>query len=114
MQWTEIAGAGEAQRPDGDAPPLVDRRLHRPARPSADHPWRRDIEGYRTASRGGQTGRAAAMNSLWKLPQPWTPRHAPTAAWKTTERFSTSSHRRIAHQRGHFYFVKNGDISISL
>lgn len=36
---------------------------------------------------------------------------APTAPCKTRGRVSHSAHRRIT--RGHFYFVKNGDISIS-
>jgi hypothetical protein len=52
--------------------------------------------------------------SLWKLPEPWTLKNAPTAPWKTTEQFSTSFHRHCSYStRGHFYFVKNGDISIS-
>ena len=27
----------------------------------------------------------------WKLPRPWTLKNAPTAAWKTTEPFSTAT-----------------------
>jgi hypothetical protein len=30
---------------------------------------------------------------LWKLPEPWTPKTAPTAPWKTTEQVFHSSHR---------------------
>jgi hypothetical protein len=41
-------------------------------------------------------------------------KNAPTAAWKPTEQFSTSSHRQTLSlsDRGHFDFAKNGDISI--
>jgi len=55
MQWTEIAA------PVKPAPPAVRTRLssapHRPARPSADHPWRRDtrvIDRERALSRAAQ------------------------------------------------------------
>jgi hypothetical protein len=30
---------------------------------------------------------------LWKLPELWTPKTAPTAPWKTTEQVFHSSHR---------------------
>jgi hypothetical protein len=30
---------------------------------------------------------------LWKLPERWTPKTAPTAPWKTTEQVFHSSHR---------------------
>jgi transposase len=55
MQWTEIAA------PVKPTPPVVRTRLssapHRPARPSADHPWRRDtraIDRERALSRAAQ------------------------------------------------------------
>lgn len=55
MQWTEIAA------PVQPAPPAVRPRLssapHRPARPSADHPWRRDtraMDRERALSRAAQ------------------------------------------------------------
>ena len=55
MQWTEIAA------PVKPTPPAVRTRLssapHRPARPSADHPWRRDtrvLDRARALSRAAQ------------------------------------------------------------
>jgi len=55
MQWTEIAA------PVKSTPPAVRTRLssapHRPARPSADHPWRRDtraIDRERALARAAQ------------------------------------------------------------
>ena len=55
MQWTEIAA------PVKPTPPAVRPRLssapHRPARPSADHPWRRDtrpVDRERALSRAAQ------------------------------------------------------------
>jgi hypothetical protein len=55
MQWTEIAA------PVKPTPPVVGTRLssapHRPARPSADHPWRRDtqvIDRERSLARAAQ------------------------------------------------------------
>ena len=73
MQWTEITCAGEAH-----AGRVADPAVHRPA-------------SARSAERGppvaprhlGHSPRAGpvpgdpAMKSLWKLPQPWTPRTRP-------------------------------------
>ena len=38
---------------------------------------------------------------------------APTAPWKTRGRVFHSAHRPFSLERGHFYFAKKGDISIS-
>ena len=55
MQWTEIAA------PVKPTPPAVRTRLssapHRPARPSADHPWRRDMAPVFADLRQSQGGR---------------------------------------------------------
>lgn len=55
MQWTEIAA------PVKPMPPAVRTRLssapHRPARPSADHPWRRDLAPVFADLRQSQVGR---------------------------------------------------------
>jgi len=48
---------------------------------------------------------------LWTLPAPWTRRRAHRALQNARTRFAQ---RPQAITRGHFYFVKNGDISISL
>ena len=39
---------------------------------------------------------------------------ASTAPWKTTERVFHKRPQAIIVKRGHFYFAKTGDISISL
>jgi hypothetical protein len=55
MQWTEIAARG-APTPGATRPPLST-APHRPARPSADHPWRRDtraVDRERALSRAAQ------------------------------------------------------------
>ena len=61
MRWTRDSGAAaEAGAPAGDAPAARRRRgPASPARPSADHPWRRD--DYRTRPRARRLGRAAAQ-----------------------------------------------------
>jgi len=48
---------------------------------------------------------------LWTLPAPWTRRRAHRALQNARTRFAQ---RPQAITRGHFYFAKNGDISISL
>jgi hypothetical protein len=51
-------------------------------------------------------------NRLWTLPEPWTRR---ARAHRSLENHRTVFHSdHKASHRGHFYFVKNGDISISL
>ncbi len=48
----------------------------------------------RRHSRAGGKGRGGAMRTgLWKLPELWTHRAAPTAPWKTTEQVFHSYHR---------------------
>src|SRR4051812_6969524 len=68
---------------------------------------------HRSKTREGASGRdgRAAVTGVWKLPERWTRRARAHRPWKTTEQFSTSSH---THPRGHFYRVKNGDISNEL
>jgi hypothetical protein len=60
------------------------------------------------------------MKSLWTLPKPWTLKNAPTASCKThSARFAQRPQGPrlfllgTKNNRGHFYFAKNGDISIS-
>jgi len=48
---------------------------------------------------------------LWTLPAPWTRRRAHRALQHARTRFAQ---RPQAITRGPFYFVENGDISISL
>ena len=55
MQWTEIAAPVKPTPPP--KPPPLSTAPHRPARPSADHPWRRDtraIDRERALSRAAQ------------------------------------------------------------
>jgi transposase len=55
MQWTEIAAPGKPRPAPVRAP--LSTAPHRPARPSADHPWRRDtrlIDRERALSRAAQ------------------------------------------------------------
>jgi transposase len=55
MQWTEIAAPVKPTSPGGRTP--LSTAPHRPARPSADHPWRRDtraIDRERALSRAAQ------------------------------------------------------------
>jgi len=55
MQWTEIAAPVKPTPPA--ARPRLSSAPHRPARPSADHPWRRDTRGLdreRALSRAAQ------------------------------------------------------------
>ena len=58
------------------------------------------------------------MKSLWTLPKPWTLKNAPTASCKTHRtRFAQRPQGLMfvyqETKRGHFYFAKDGDISIS-
>ena len=59
------------------------------------------------------------MKSLWKLPEPWTPRTRPPLLGKLQNSFPQLPQApflfmvRKQNERGHFYFAKNGDISIS-
>src|SRR4051812_40867636 len=82
-------------------------------RAGGDHLWRHVVEDDRSKTREGASGRdgRAAVTGVWKLPERWTRRARAHRPWKTTEQFSTSSH---THPRGHFYRVKNGDISNEL
>ncbi len=55
------------------------------------------------------------MKSLWKLPQPWTRRTRPPLLGKPQNGFPQAPTGSLGFSfgRGHFYFAKNGDISIS-
>ena len=53
------------------------------------------------------------MTSLWKLPQPWTPRTRPPLLGNPQNGFHELPQAYRSFERGHFYFAKNGDISIS-
>ena len=96
-----------------DAAPAA--RACAPPRPCADHPWRHG--GFKARWRGRRAALAAGDRdepSLWKLPEPWTRR---ARAHRSLENYRTvfhSSHRHHSHGRGHFYRVKNGDISNEL
>ena len=110
MQWTEIAAPVKPTPAAGRTP--LSTAPHRPARPSADHPWRRDT---RAIDRERALSRRPAVKSLWKLTQPWTPTTRPPLLGKT--------HRTVFHElpqavslvqkgtflfreeRGHFYFA---------
>jgi thiamine pyrophosphate-dependent acetolactate synthase large subunit-like protein len=63
---------------------------------------------------------AVSDGGLWTLPVPWTRRARPPHLAKRADAFRTAPtgrhsfvSKRRRPTRGHFYFVKNGDISIS-
>jgi hypothetical protein len=101
MQWTEIA-APVKPTPAGGRTPLST-APHRPARPRADHPWRRDTRVIdRERMLTGPPSREASVEAAAAVDA----KNAPTAAWKPTERFPRAPTSRIARSEG--------DISISL
>ena len=114
MRWTEIAGERRGPR-RRRAPPIAPprRAAPRPRRvrryhPSADHPWHK-----RSGRAGPPTWQVRGpMKRLWKLPEPWTRR---TRAHRSLENYRTVFHElpqaSSSLGRGHFYRVKNGDIS---
>ena len=97
MRWTEIpAPPPKPARPAGDAPGRPAPAAH-PRAGAAERPITRgadSVDDYRTRLQLAAARRAWRPGSrergLWTLPEPWTRRHAPTAPWKTTERFSTA------------------------
>ena len=104
-------GAAAGRPPDGRA------------RPPAGAPAQARPRGRRRSSLASRTTRtarprrppiwvAAAVKSLWTLPEPWTRRARAHRSLENHRTVFHSAHR--ASHRGHFYFVKNGDISISL
>ncbi len=110
MQWTEIAAPLKpipaATRPPLSMAPPSARSAERGPSLASRHPRHRP--------RACAEPRRPTVKSLWKLTQPWTPRTRPPLLGKPTDGFSTSSHRPYgSFTRGHFYFAKNGDISIS-
>ena len=110
MRWTEIRRAGEAHAGREAAA-----AVHRPASArSAERGPSLASRHPRHRPRARAEPRRPAVKSLWKLPQPWTPRTRPPLLGNHRT-VSTSSHRqpRARFGRGHFYFAKNGDISIS-
>jgi transposase len=54
MRWTEIAAPVTSTPPAGR--PRLSSAPHRPARPSADHPWRRDMKAAFAEVRASQVG----------------------------------------------------------
>jgi hypothetical protein len=50
--------------------------------------------------------------SPWKLPEPWTRKACAHRSLETTEQFPQLPQALpFSYRRGHFYRVKNGDIS---
>jgi hypothetical protein len=100
MPWTEIAAPAKPT-PAAKRPPLST-APHRPARPSADHPWRRHS---RHRPRACAEPRRTAVKSLWKLTQPWTPRTRPPLLGKPPERVFHELPQAVSLvQKGTFLF----------
>ena len=103
MQWTEIAApvkphAGRGADAAVDRPASA-RSAERGPSLASRHPRHRP--GARAEPR------RPAVKSLWKLPQPWTPRTRPPLLGKPTERVFHELPQAVSSR-------SEGDISISL
>ena len=109
MRWTEIRRAGP---PTATARRRGALRIGPPAVGRA--PITRGVATRRAAERERALCRArASMKRPMEAAGAVDAENAPTAPWKTRGRVSHSAHRPRLLERGHFYFAKNGDISIS-
>jgi hypothetical protein len=119
MHWSEMPARRRSRRHAGNAPghPGAGACTHATERPvgrSSVAPQCRRLQDQ-AAARGGQTGMAGRA----AVTQPPVDaagavdreEHAPTAPWKTTERFSTTTTR---HHTGDISISLEWDISISL
>ena len=99
LPWTEIAAPVKLTPPAVRTP--LSTAPHRPARPSADHPWRRDTRAIdreralsRAASREAPVEAAAAVDA----------QNAPTAAWKSQNGFHKLPQAASVVRKGTFLF----------